>query len=133
VAYLQSQQTNRAVEVFDRVLANPNLQAETVLVIAQVYNQIKQYGKLEGVLERLVQVAPESPEAWYDLTSMKVSLGKIPEALPAARRAIELSNRRRAANAAAPDLAASIRNNPEFAPLRASPEFQTIEQVATNK
>lgn len=131
VAYLQNQQTNQAVEVLDRVLNSPQVQADAVLVVAQVYNQIGQYPKLERALDRLVQVAPESPEAWYDLAAMKMSLGKVPEAVTSARRAIELSNKRRAGNSNAPDLAASIGTDPRFAPLRNSPEFQTA--LATNR
>jgi tetratricopeptide (TPR) repeat protein len=126
-AYLQLQQTNRALEVFDRVLNNPKVDASAVLVIAQVYAQMGNYAKLEATLDRLVKVTPESPEAWYDLAGIKAALGRFPEAIAAAKNAIDLSNKRRASDPNARDLAAEFNQDPRFAPLRTLPEFKTLK------
>lgn len=125
-AYLQQGQTNHVVELLDKPLASPTLDANGALVLAQVYAQIGNYPKLETALERLVKLSPESAEAWYDLAAIKAALGKLPDAMTNVRRALELSAKRRAANPNARDIQAEIKNDPRFALLRQNPEFQKL-------
>ena len=62
-AYFQLQQTDRAVQVFNRVLASPTVDPNAVLSVAKVYADIQNLPKLEATLERLVKVSPANPEA----------------------------------------------------------------------
>ena len=95
-------------------------------MVAQVFNQIGNYGKLEQALEKLAKLAPDSPEAWYDLAAIKATLGRSPEALENLKRALDLSAKRRAASTNAPDLLLSLSSDSRFAPLRASPDFRRL-------
>ena len=63
-AYLQMQQTNKAMEILDQVLANPKADEGAVIAVAKAYAQLSNYPKLEIALEKLTQVSPHSPEAW---------------------------------------------------------------------
>jgi tetratricopeptide (TPR) repeat protein len=125
-AYLQSGQTNQALAIFDRVLSSSNVDANAVLVVAQVYSQIGNFAKLNAALERLVTVAPDSPEAWFDLAAMKAALGDTKNALDYLNRALTLSDHRKARDAAAQDLRASMNGDPRFNALRSLPEFQQL-------
>src|SRR5205085_5463386 len=61
--YLQAQQTNRAVEIFDRVLNDPRAEPQAVLFVAQRFAELNNYPRLEAALDKLVKVAPDQPDA----------------------------------------------------------------------
>jgi len=72
------------------------------------------------------KLAPDSPEAWYDLAGLKANLGKAKEALPVLVKALELSAVRRQRDSKALDLANAARGDERFASLRQTPEFQRL-------
>lgn len=125
-AYFQIQQTDRAIAVLDQVLANPQVNASAILAIATVYNDLKNFPKLEQALERLVVIMPESPEAWYDLAAFKAFLNKPADAIEPLRKAMELNTQRLASNPLSPNLALSNRTDPRFNALRLLPEYQKL-------
>jgi len=125
-AYLQMQDTNRAIEILDRILNDPHVEANAVLAIATAYSTMNNYPKLEVTLEKLAKLSPESPEAWYDLASLKAHVGKSQEVIPALRRAIDLSAKRRATDPKARDLASEAQKNSEFISIRENPEFKQL-------
>ena len=79
--YLQMQQTDRAIALFDRALADPHVSSDEVGAIAQLYAQMGNLSKLEGVLQKLFALVPDQPEPWYDLAALDAVLGKPDEAL----------------------------------------------------
>jgi len=127
--YVQLQQNDRAVQTLDQIVENPRVDSATVLQVAEAYNRMKNFDKLEATLAKLVKIAPDLPEAWYDLAALKSSLNKPEEAMPALRRALELSSERLKKNPKDPkirDLAAEVQKDPQFASLRQSPEFKQL-------
>jgi tetratricopeptide (TPR) repeat protein len=127
--YLQMQQTGRVVQLLDSVLQHPAVPASDVIHAAQIYGQIGNWPRFEAALERLVKVSPESPEAWYDLAGFKANLRKDQEALPALAQALRLSAERRKKEPNARDLQAEAANDPRFATLRQTPEYQRMLQT----
>jgi tetratricopeptide (TPR) repeat protein len=125
-AYRELQNTNAAIQTLETVLANPGVDAATVVQVAQQFSVMMDIARLEKALDKLVQVSPESPEAWYDLSAMKAHLDKIPEALQDLRRALDLSRKRRLQDPKARDLAAEAVKDPRFGKLRNSPEFKQL-------
>ena len=79
--YLQIQQTNRAIELFDHALANPHISSSEAGFIAQNYAEMGNLTKLEEVLEKIVAIVPNQPEPWYDLAALNAVLGKPNESL----------------------------------------------------
>jgi thioredoxin-like negative regulator of GroEL len=125
-AYRELQNTNAALQTLETVLANPNVDAATVVQVAQQFSVMMDIARLEKALDKLVQVSPESPEAWYDLSAMKAHLDKTPEALQDLRRALDLNRKRRLQDPKARDLAAEAVKDPRFGKLRNSPEFKQL-------
>ncbi|HEX4644134.1 MAG TPA: tetratricopeptide repeat protein, partial [Verrucomicrobiae bacterium] len=125
-AYLQSQQSDKAAQTLDQILANPRADVNVVVAVANGFAQLKDVPRLEASLEKLVQVDPQSPEAWYDLATIRVSLGRKPEGLTALRKAMELNAARLAKNSKASNLLLVARGDTRFAALRQTPEFQQI-------
>jgi beta-lactamase regulating signal transducer with metallopeptidase domain/tetratricopeptide (TPR) repeat protein len=125
-AYLQTQQTNRAIQVLDNLLEDPRVDSQGVLGAAQAYATMQNVPKLEAALERLVKVTPASPEAWYDLAVLKAGLNKSSEALAALKQALDLNAARLKRDPKARDLLQSARKEARFDALRRTPEFEKL-------
>jgi Flp pilus assembly protein TadD len=119
-------QTDRVGALFDQTLANPHISPNEIGVIAQFYAQTGNLPKLERTLERLVAIAPNDPEPWYDLAAIKIVLGKTNESLSDLRTSLDLSAKRLQQNPKARDLLAEVRKDNRFDPLRNLPEFQKL-------
>jgi cytochrome c-type biogenesis protein CcmH/NrfG len=77
-------------------------------------------------MTKVVQLQPQSAEAWYDLGSLRTKLGRPADAIPALSNALTISNARRATNPAATDLQAAAKGDAQLNPLRSLPEFQKL-------
>jgi tetratricopeptide (TPR) repeat protein len=120
------EQTTAALPYGDEVLAHPGVDANSVLIVAQHAATAADYPRLERALEKLVKVAPDAPEAWYDLAALRASLNKMVEVMPALNQAIGLSKKRMKQDPKARDLIKDTLSDPRFAPLRTNPEFQRM-------
>ena len=124
--YAGMQQTGRAIQLLDSAMSNTAVPPNAVVHAAQIYNQLGDVPKLEVTLERLTQVSPDSPEAWYDLAAMKANLGKNPEALAALSRCLQLNAERLKREPGKPNLTNTARQEVRFSALRNNPEFQKL-------
>lgn len=124
--YLQAQQFDRGYALLDTIVNHPRVGIDQLRFIIQAYKDLQNYPKLEAALVRATQLEPQTPEAWYDLASVRIGLRKNPESLAALANAVKLSNARRATNPTALDLAATARADANLAPLQALPEFQKL-------
>ena len=131
--YFQIQQTNRAMELlrsaigrFDQALANRNIGYQDVAAMAQIAAQLGDMPRLEIMLQKLVNLAPDQPEPHYDLAALDAILGKTSEALQNLQAALDLSAKRLAANPAAHDLVIEARKDHRFDSLRNLPAFQKL-------
>jgi len=125
-AYIQMQQTNRAVELFDTALGRSEINFNEVATIAQYFAQINDFAKLETALKKLVSLAPDQPEPRYDLAALQAILGKQTESLTNLKEALDMSAKRLAKDPSGRDIAAALRTDNRFDRLRASPEFQKL-------
>lgn len=124
--YLQHKRSPDALRVLDQFMTDPKLDALSLLTAAQAYAQMGQVPKLEGVLSRLVQLDANNAEAWFDLASVQISLGKQDEAMQSLNHALPLSTQRLARQPGAKDLVAIALSDPRFASIRLRPEFQKL-------
>jgi thioredoxin-like negative regulator of GroEL len=124
--YRLVQKPDLAAQTLDQVLSQPQLDAKGALQVAQQYAALLNYPKLEATLEKLVKLAPDEPETWYDLAALKALLNKPSEVIPLLRQAFDLSAKRRQRDPKARDLVAEAQKDPRFTTLRQSPEFKQI-------
>jgi tetratricopeptide (TPR) repeat protein len=124
--YFQLQQTNRAIEFFDRALANPRLTSNEAGFIAQKYAEMGNLPKLEEVLQKIVVLVPDQPEPWYDIAALDVVLGKPDQGLQALSKSLDLNAQRLKTNPKARDLLAEARKDPRLDPVRNRAEFQKM-------
>ena len=124
--YLQMQQTNRAIELFDHALANPHITPNEIGFIAQKCVEMGNLLKLEEALQKLVVLTPDEPEPWYDLAALNVVLGKPEQGIQNLRKSLDLSAQRLKTNSTARDLLVEARKDARFNPIRNRPEFQQM-------
>lgn len=125
--YLQMQQTGLADQALEPLLAPTSAPTAPDLIrAAQLFGAMANWPKLEGTLERLVKVSPESPEAWYDLAAFKANLGKNTEALTDLAHALQMSAQRLQSDPKARNLLENARTDPRFAALHQNPEYQKL-------
>jgi tetratricopeptide (TPR) repeat protein len=125
---LQYQQTNRAVEILDRVFNSPSINHPALDVLAQAYAQIQDLTRLRAVLDKAVKLFPDSPEAWYNLAGLEAMAGNSTDAPANLRRALELSAQRLKLNPGASDLAEQARKDPRLASLLQRPDFRQWQE-----
>jgi len=153
--YMQLQQTDRALQALDQVFANPAAPIQAVFevahaymqmnltqkleqvlaqpappanqlyAVAQTYAQAGQLPKLTAVLEKLVAIKPDQPEAWYDLAAAQSMVSQSSNALHSLRQAL-LLNARQPKTAGMRNLQADADKDERFAALRKLPEFKTL-------
>jgi len=124
--YLSEGQTNQAFELMDQIVASKDVNADVLKNIAQTFAQVGNLGKVETALARLTEVAPNSPEAWYDLAALKAIRGEKTEALTDLKKALDLSSQRLRTIPSALDLAAQAVKDGRFNSLRNDPDFQSL-------
>ncbi|HEY5915224.1 MAG TPA: hypothetical protein VJA21_31915, partial [Verrucomicrobiae bacterium] len=125
-AYRDQQKPDLALQALDQALAGTNLEANGAVQVAAQYNALGNLPKVEATLERYAKLAPQSPEAWYDLAAIKAIMGKPAEAMPALRQALALNTARLRQNPKAKNLWEELPKDPRFNPLRRSPEFKSL-------
>ena len=125
-AYLQTQNTNRTIQVLNSIVTSPAADINAVLMAAQVFQQLANVPGLELSMQRLVALAPENPDYWYDLAGIKALMGKNPEALASLKKAIELNAPRLKTAPGSRNLAVEASRDPRFGPLQQNPEFKAL-------
>jgi tetratricopeptide (TPR) repeat protein len=123
---IQLGQNDRAFQVLDGVLANPQATLPMVMSVADAYNRLNQPAKLQAALEKLTHLAPDSPEAWYDLAASHASMGQNSQALDALKKALDLNAKRVAQNPKTNDIRTTLTSDPRFTKLRETPEYKAL-------
>jgi len=119
-------QQTAGVQVLDEILKSPHTTPDAVIAVANYFITSKNFIKLEGALERLTEIQPGSPEAWYDLAALKASLGKSNDAIATLRKSFELNDARLATASTARNLRVEAAKDERFGLLRATPEFKAL-------
>ena len=125
-AYRHLQKPDAALRTLDGIINHPKVTAGAAVQAAQQYATLSDSSRMEIALVKVTQLAPELPEAWYDLAALRTAMGKPPEALAALRRAFDLSTKRKATDPKARDLAAEALKDTSFTTLRENPEFKQL-------
>ena len=124
--YLQLKRTNDAYRILEDLINRSNATPQAALSVARAYSDLGDVVRLEKAFIRATALMPESPEAWYDLARVQISIGKTNEGMEAFKKAVEQSKIRLAKNANEFDVAKDARTNRNFQAVRDHPEFKQL-------
>jgi tetratricopeptide (TPR) repeat protein len=125
-AHIQLRQPVAAKIVLDKLVDLPGIDPNTLIAAAQTYAQLGDGTRLESTLRRLVEIAPNNAEAWYDYSGVLATLNQGPAAFNALENALRLSDARRAQQPTARDLRSVARTDPRFQALRTLPDWTRL-------
>jgi tetratricopeptide (TPR) repeat protein len=127
-AYVQRGQNDKAVEALDRVLNNPKVDVNAIIMLAKVYAspQFNSFPKLELALRKLTEIQPHSPEAWCDYAAMETAMSKFDEAFKALKMSLQENDARLAVDPKSQNMNGIIKTDPRFNALRNRPEYQQL-------
>ncbi len=123
---IQLGKPDRAYQVLDGVVANPKATVPMIMSVADAYNKLGQPAKLQGALEALTRMVPESPEAWYDLAASHAMLDQNPAAIESLKKCLQLNSQRLAKDPKAQDIRQTLAADGRFTKLRETPEYKAL-------
>jgi thioredoxin-like negative regulator of GroEL len=122
--YMQLQQDTRAFQVLDNIAEGSNVAA--VYSVVQAYVQMQNYPKVAATLSKYVKLAPDQPEAWFNLAKTEAFMGKTSEAMEHLRQAMKLNAALLAKDPKWRDLRSEAQKDPSFTSLRSMPDFKAL-------
>jgi tetratricopeptide (TPR) repeat protein len=125
-AYVQMQQNDRAIKLFDFALTRPEINSSEVQTIAQYCAQLGDLARCQKAIQKLVDLTPNQPEPHYDLAALNAVVGKPTDALRELKIALDQSAQRRLTDPKARDLLETARTDDRLNNLRSLPEFQKL-------
>jgi Flp pilus assembly protein TadD len=121
---IASKQTATAMQMLDQVLEAPGVDPNSMMRIANIYLQSGNFPKSEEAIKKLAQMVPNSSEPWYNLAVIQSHEGKTADAIASLKKVWELNPEEIKQNKQMIDLRAHFYQDPNFAQLRATPEFK---------
>jgi tetratricopeptide (TPR) repeat protein len=125
-AYQQVGQHDRALHMVDQIVASPAADATLLQFAVQKYYELGQLPKVEQALERWLKVAPDNPEAWFDLAVLQAVHNKPDQAIASLAQALQRNAARLARDPKAPNLYSNALTDTRLGPLRNNPQFQKV-------
>ena len=89
------------------------------------YLKLGDLEKSEAALQKLAEVLPSSSEPLYNLAVIQTARGKITEAIASLQKSLVVNARELAKNPKAMNLRQHLFEDPPFAGLRQTPQFQS--------
>ncbi len=121
----QTKQTNEAVAILDKLLADPKSDTTVFMGVAQGFVQLGLFARAESAVQKLTSMTPDNPEAWYNLGGLQAAQGKI-VATQALQKAFALSALRLKKDPKGMDLKNLAKTDANLNPIRETPEFKTL-------
>ena len=125
-SYLSGGQTNKALGLLDQIVASKDVNVSALQNIAMIFAQLGNVAKLEAALARSTEVAPESPETWYNFAALEAALGKKSEAIADLKKALALNSQRLRTDPSAHDMAADASKDTRFNSIKGDSDFQSL-------
>jgi tetratricopeptide (TPR) repeat protein len=117
-------QTNAAEQILDQLLNYPGADPDILRNVANGYLGLRNFAKSEEAILRISQLLPDRSDSWYNLATVEAFRGEAPQALVSLKKALDINAAEMAKDPKTANLRAHLFQDPYFAPLRQTPEFQ---------
>ena len=112
-----------AGQILDQVLASQS-DPSVIFMTGELYVKMGNLPKGEEALQKLVRIAPEQAEHWYNLATVQAAQQKASDAAASLKKAFQLNAAQLKANPKAVNLRDHVVSDGNFNNIRATPEFQ---------
>ncbi|MGZ5566862.1 MAG: protein O-mannosyl-transferase family [Limisphaerales bacterium] len=119
---IQARQTNEAAHMLETLSGQYGSDPAVLMSVASAYVQMGDLSGSERVMKKMLTVAPDSAETWYNLASLQAAQRKTNESLETLKKAMQVND----SHPASQDLRTYNKNDHNFDALRNLPEFQRI-------
>jgi len=117
-------ETNAAAQILDQVLNLPGADPATLGDVANDYLRLRNFVKSEQAIVRITQLVPDRSDSWYNLATIQAFRGETAQALVSLKKSLDLNAAEVAKEPKTANLREHLFQDPYFAPLRQTPEFQ---------
>jgi predicted Zn-dependent protease len=121
---IEAKQSNAAEQMLDQLLRYPAVDPNMMMGVADMYLRIGDFAKSEEAIKRLTQMAPAASEPWYNLAVVQAHQGETAQAVVSLKKALALNSGEIRQNPKTLNLREHLYQDPNFAPLRQTPEFK---------
>ncbi|MDB6057444.1 MAG: hypothetical protein JWO95_1288 [Verrucomicrobiales bacterium] len=118
--FIQARQTNEAARMLESLTTQYQSDGTVLMSVAAAYVQMGDLAGSERVMKKMVSIAPESAETWYNLASLQAAQRKTNDSLETLKKAMQVNSK----NPASQDLRNYNKTDHNFDALRGLPEFQ---------
>jgi tetratricopeptide (TPR) repeat protein len=115
-AYFKIGQRDKIIPLCENYLKQPNLSANDMMQIAQMYVSLNQADHAMVALQKIISQYPQEAQAYYAVSLILGVGGRTNEAFDALGKAIQLN----------PAFRDKARNDPQFGSIRNDPRFQKL-------
>jgi tetratricopeptide (TPR) repeat protein len=123
---IDAKQNDAAAQMLDQLLHFPTIDPNSMMRVADMYLRIGDFGKSEDAIKRLTELTPTASEPWYNLAVVQAHRGETAPAVASLKRALELNPAEIKQNPQMVNLREHLYQDPNFAPLRQTPEFKAV-------
>jgi tetratricopeptide (TPR) repeat protein len=117
-------QSNAAEQILDQLLNLPGLDPSTLGNVANEYLRLHNFEKSEQAILRITQLLPDRSDSWYNLATVQAFRGQAAQALASLKKSLDINAGEIVKDPKTPNLRQHLFQDPYFAPLRQTPEFQ---------
>lgn len=117
-------QTNLADQVLDQLLNFPGADAGILITVANDYLTMRNFAKSEQAILRITQIMPDRSDSWYNLATVQAIRGELTQSLASLKKCLDLNAAEVAKEPKARNFHQFMFQDPNFAGLRQTPEFQ---------
>jgi tetratricopeptide (TPR) repeat protein len=123
-AAIRAGHTNEAAAVLDEVMHSPQANGQILTQVAQFFVQMGDLAKAGEAMRKATELEPGSSQTWYNLANVLAFQGRAADAAEALKRALATNAIERIAEPRMINLQENARTNPNFNPIRDTPEFR---------
>jgi len=121
---INAKQNGTAKQMLDQLLNFPTADPNFMVTVATLYLRIGDVAKSEEAFLKLVQLAPNSSEGWYNLALVQANRGETAQAVASLKKVVVLNPAEVKQNPKAINLSERLYQDPSLARLRQTPEFK---------
>jgi tetratricopeptide (TPR) repeat protein len=121
---LSQGESNAAARMLDQLLNLQGADPDTLRTVANFYLTLRDFAKSEQAIRRVAELLPNRSDSWYNLATVEAFRGEVRPSIASLKKCLNVNAADLRKEPRTPDLRKHLFEDPNFAPLRGTPEFK---------